>query len=93
MALFHRIAEEARSVRCFSIFLFPPFLRCFRPSAGELVYLNAAGQPFIIVNSQRVAADLFDRRAGIYSDRPPLIVACDIMTDGLFFALARYGDV
>jgi hypothetical protein len=73
-----------------SIFLVPPFLRWF---AGELVYLNAAGQPIIILNSQRVATDLLDRRAGIYSDRPPLIVACDIMTDGLLFGLARYSDV
>jgi hypothetical protein len=68
-----------------------PFLKWIRP--GDLVYLNAAAQPLIIVNSQRAAADLFDRRAGIYSDRPPLIVACDIMTGGLFFALSRYGDV
>ena len=75
-------------------FLSPlPFLRHVRRLAGDLVYLNAAGQPIIIVNSQKVATDLFDRRAGIYSDRPPLIVACEIMTNGLFFALARYGDV
>jgi hypothetical protein len=60
---------------------------------GDLIYLNAAGQPIIVVNSQRIAVDLFDRRAAIYSDRPQSIVACDIMTDGLFFPFSRYGDV
>jgi hypothetical protein len=64
-----------------------------RTRLGELIYLNAAGQPIVVLNSQRVAVDLLDRRSGIYSDRPRNIVACDIMTKGLFFGLARYGDV
>jgi hypothetical protein len=58
-----------------------------RLSPGELIYLNAGGQPIVVLNSQRVVADLLDRRAGIYSDRPRLIVACEIMTGGLAFAL------
>jgi hypothetical protein len=60
---------------------------------GELIFLNAGGQPIIVLNSQRAAADLLDRRAAIYSDRPRLIVACDIMTEGLNFAFARYGEL
>jgi hypothetical protein len=64
-----------------------------RSRLGELVYLNAAGQPIVVLNSQRVAVDLLDRRSEIYSDRPRNIVACDIMTKGLFFGFARYGDV
>ena len=64
-----------------------------RTRLGEIIYLNAAGQPIVILNSQRVAVDLLDRRSGIYSDRPRNIVACDIMTKGLLFGFARYGDV
>jgi hypothetical protein len=64
-----------------------------RTRLGELIYLNAAGQPIVVLNSQRVAVDLLDRRSGIYSDRPRNIVACDIMTKGLLFGFARYGDV
>ncbi|KAH9979952.1 cytochrome P450 [Lactifluus volemus] len=60
---------------------------------GDLIYLNAAGQPMIILNSPKVAADLLDRRAAIYSDRPPLIVASEIMCGGLLFPFCRYGDV
>ncbi|KAI0302989.1 cytochrome P450 [Russula brevipes] len=59
---------------------------------GNLIYLNVAGQPVVILNSQRVAVDLFDRRAAIYSDRPRSIVVSDIMTKGLLFAFAPIGD-
>ncbi|KAI0255208.1 cytochrome P450 [Lactifluus subvellereus] len=65
----------------------------WRDQHGDLIYLNAAGQPVIILNSHRVASDLLDRRAAIYSDRPPNIVASEIMCGGLVFALARYGDL
>jgi len=61
--------------------------------SGDVIYLNAAGQPMVILNSQKVAADLLDRRAGIYSDRPRNIVAFDIMTGGLFFVLSQYNDM
>ncbi|KAI9511326.1 cytochrome P450 [Russula earlei] len=64
----------------------------WRKDYGELIYLNVAGQPIVVLNSHRVAVDLLDRRSGIYSDRPRSIVAGDIMTGGLIFALAQYGD-
>ena len=62
-------------------------------TAGDIFYLNAAGQPIIILNSRKVAADLLERRAGIYSDRPVNIVACELMCNGLFFIFTRYGDM
>jgi len=61
--------------------------------SGNVIYLNAAGQPMVILNSQKVAADLLDRRAGIYSDRPRNIVASDIMTGGLLVVFTRYNDM
>jgi hypothetical protein len=60
--------------------------------SGDLIYLNVAGQPVVVLNSPKVAADLLDRRAAIYSDRPPLIVASE-MCGGLMIPFARYGDV
>ena len=62
----------------------------FQP--GDLIYLNAAGQSIVIINSQKVAVELLDRRAGIYSDRPSDVVACDIMTGGYLLGFARYGE-
>jgi hypothetical protein len=60
---------------------------------GDIFYLDAAGQPIIIINSRKVALNLLERRAGIYSDRPTNIVACELMCNGLFFVFARYGDM
>jgi hypothetical protein len=56
------------------------------------VYLNAAGQPIIILNDHKTATDLFDRRAYIYSDRPDNIVASDFLTGGLHILLMNHGD-
>ena len=70
--------------------LFSPDLNLSLP--GDLIYLNVAGQPIVVINSPKVGVALLDRRAAIYSDRPPNIVASDIMSDGLLFAFSRYAD-
>ena len=59
---------------------------------GDLIYLNAAGQHVVVINSPKAGVALLDRRAAIYSDRPPNIVASDIMSGGLLFAFSRYAD-
>jgi cytochrome P450 len=59
---------------------------------GDLIYLNAAGQHVVVINSPKVGVALLDRRAAIYSDRPPNIVASDIMSGGLLYAFSRYAD-
>lgn len=73
--------------------LISPFVSLILNPSGNVIYLNAAGQPIVVLNSQKVAADLLDRRAGIYSDRPRNIVASDIMTGGLLVVFARYNDM
>jgi hypothetical protein len=57
------------------------------------MYLNALGQPIIVLHSLKAAFELLDRRANIYSDRPRFIVAQDILCGGLFTAFMSYGDV
>ncbi|KAJ6567314.1 putative monooxygenase [Mycena vulgaris] len=42
---------------------------------GNLVYLDAFGQPLIILNSSKSAKDLLEQRSAIYSDRPHLEMA------------------
>ena len=59
---------------------------------GDLIYLNVAGQPVVVINSPKVGVALLDRRAAIYSGRPRNIVP-SIMTGGLFFALSQYGEM
>ncbi|KAJ7797225.1 cytochrome P450 [Mycena olivaceomarginata] len=64
----------------------------WKKTYGPVVYLHIAGQPIIILNTPMAAADLLDRRASLYSDRPPNIVASELMTDGLLAVFSRYGD-
>ncbi|KAI9507962.1 cytochrome P450 [Russula earlei] len=59
---------------------------------GEIVYLDAAGQPTILLNSLKSAYELLDRRASNYSDRPRLVMVQDILSNGLLFVLMNYGE-
>ena len=61
-------------------------------STGPIIHLNLFGQSVIVLSSNKVAADLLDRRAAIYSDRPRFIIACGMLTERLFFTFSRYGD-
>ena len=60
---------------------------------GDVFYLNAAGQPIVVLNTQKTAADLLDRRAAIYSDRPRNIVAAQILCGGLAITFQNYGPL
>ena len=54
--------------------------------------MNAGGQSIVVINKREIANDLLDRRASIYSDRPPNIVGSEIMAGGLLFGFTRYSD-
>jgi hypothetical protein len=88
VAQVYRVAEAVWSGRLYS-----HLTSLILTPLGDIIYLNAAGQPMVILNSQKIAADLLDRRAGIYSDRPRNIVASDIMTGGLLVVFTRYNDM
>lgn len=55
--------------------------------------MDLAGQHVLVLGNNKVASDLLDRRAAIYSDRPRFIVACGMLSEGLFFTFTRYGDM
>ncbi|KAH9987349.1 cytochrome P450 [Russula vinacea] len=57
-----------------------------------LIYLNAGGQPIVVINSPKVAVELLDRRGAIYSDRPTNVIVDDIMSRGHLIGFARYGE-
>ena len=64
-----------------------------REISENIMYLNALGQPMIVINSLNAASELLDRRTNIYSDRPRLIVAHEILCGGLVSAFMPYGDL
>jgi hypothetical protein len=59
---------------------------------GEIVYLDVAGQPTIVLNSVTSNFDLLERCASNYSDRPRAIMAQEILSNGLLFSLMNYGE-
>jgi hypothetical protein len=71
-----RMANAVRSVR--HLLSFCPFMR-WTHQPGDIIYINAAGQPVVIINSPKVAVDLLDWRAATYSDRPGDVVVCEVM--------------
>ncbi|KAH9059193.1 cytochrome P450 [Lactarius vividus] len=64
-----------------------------RDDFGELMYLSVFGQGILVINSQRVAVDLLEKRSNIYSDRPRYISLGEFLTENLTFFLTRYGDL
>ncbi|KAI9442653.1 cytochrome P450 [Lactarius indigo] len=58
----------------------------------DMVYLNALGQPILVIHGVKAAAELLDRRANIYSSRPRLIMAHEILTGGLLPSFLPYGE-
>ncbi|KAH9070779.1 cytochrome P450 [Lactarius deliciosus] len=53
----------------------------------DVMYLSALGQPILVLNSLKAASELLDRRSNIYSGRPRMIMAQEIISGGLLFAL------
>ncbi|KAH9022271.1 cytochrome P450 [Lactarius pseudohatsudake] len=64
-----------------------------RDDYGELMYLSVFGQGILVVNSQRVAVDLLEKRSNIYSDRPRFISVNEFLTENLTFVFTGYGDL
>ena len=56
------------------------------------MYLNAAGQPTVVLNSLKSSFELLERRAINYSDRPRYIMVQEIISQNLLFATMRFGD-
>ncbi|KAJ3552235.1 hypothetical protein NM688_g4258 [Phlebia brevispora] len=59
---------------------------------GPVFSLNLAGKNVVVLNSLKAARDLLDRRSAIYSDRPRLIMANEIMMGGKAIPLMPYGN-
>ncbi|KAF8260171.1 cytochrome P450 [Lactarius quietus] len=61
--------------------------------SGEMMYVSALGNGVLVINSQRVAVDLLEKRSNIYSDRPRFSSAVEILTRNLNLPLTPYGDL
>ncbi|EMD33312.1 hypothetical protein CERSUDRAFT_142250 [Gelatoporia subvermispora B] len=58
---------------------------------GDIVYLSVLGTPVIILNSSKVISELLDKRSAIYSDRPSLPMAGELVGYDASLPLCHYG--
>lgn len=57
------------------------------------MYVSALGRGLLIINSQRVAVDLLEKRSNKYSDRRRYISAGDYSTKNQLLPIMPYGDL
>lgn len=62
-----------------------------RKLGSKIMYVEALGQPIIIINDPRMASDLLEKRSALSSSRPRLPMFEIIGTDQ-FFAILPHGD-
>ncbi|KAJ3556207.1 hypothetical protein NM688_g2152 [Phlebia brevispora] len=55
--------------------------------------LDLAGQPAVVINALQPCTDLLDRRSNIYSDRPRLIIAGEVLSRSMLITIAGYNDL
>jgi hypothetical protein len=59
---------------------------------GDLIQLTVLGQPTIIINSPKLATDILSKKSAIYSSRPHLTMACDLVGWKDILVLLKYTD-
>ncbi|GLB39728.1 putative cytochrome p450 [Lyophyllum shimeji] len=59
---------------------------------GDICSVTVLGQPFIILNSAKVATAMLDKKSSIYSDRPVLQMAGNLVGWVNVLALIPYGE-
>lgn len=59
-------------------------------ASGPLVGLNVLRTKIVVLNSEKAINDLLNERGNIYSDRPELVVAGELMRlDQVYISLPR----
>ncbi|KAF5360606.1 hypothetical protein D9756_005151 [Leucocoprinus leucothites] len=64
----------------------------YKELGSKLLYLEALGQPMLIINDIRIAQDLLEKRSALYSSRPAIPMLNDVVGIRMYFALMPYGD-
>ncbi|KAI0325277.1 cytochrome P450 [Cubamyces sp. BRFM 1775] len=59
---------------------------------SDIIYLNLAGTPVIVVNSAQAAHALFEKRSALYSDRTRMPMLNELVGCDWHFVFMGYGD-
>ncbi|CDO75710.1 hypothetical protein BN946_scf184493.g8 [Trametes cinnabarina] len=63
-----------------------------REFKSDIIYLDLAGTPAIVVNSAQAAHDLFEKRSALYSDRTRMPMLNELVGCDWHFVFMGYGD-
>ncbi|KAK3312725.1 cytochrome P450 [Apodospora peruviana] len=69
-----------------------PWAKKLAEKYGEMFTCKFGGSTWVFLNSSRVVTDLMERRAAIYSSRPPFPMTQGIMSRDSRIVLMPYGD-
>jgi len=61
-----------------------------RTSSSDVVYFNVLGNRMIVLNSQKAANEILDKRGAIYQDRPRFVLF-DVMGWGFTLTFMLFG--
>ncbi|PBK63903.1 cytochrome P450 [Armillaria solidipes] len=60
---------------------------------GDIVYVEAVGRGILVLNTMEAVVDLLSEKANIYSDRPNLVMAGDMMGLNNSIPMLPYGPI
>ncbi|TFK81327.1 cytochrome P450 [Polyporus arcularius HHB13444] len=66
--------------------------RWSRECHSDVIYLNLAGTPAIVVNSAQAAHELFEKRSSLYSDRARMPMLNELVGCDWHFVFMGYGE-
>ncbi|GJE84149.1 cytochrome P450 [Phanerochaete sordida] len=82
-----------------NVFDIPPkhewlaYERWGREYGSDIIYLNLAGTPMVVLNSAQAVNDLLEKRSSIYSDRPVTVMAYELVGLKRNFGFIPYGEI
>ncbi|KAJ7458888.1 cytochrome P450 [Mycena latifolia] len=59
---------------------------------SDIIHLDVAGTSIVVLSSVEAVKDLFDKRSSLYSDRPRLPMAVELMGWDFAIGFMKYGD-
>ncbi|KAJ7607902.1 cytochrome P450 [Roridomyces roridus] len=68
------------------------YMKWSRLYESDIIHLNAAGQSMVILSSMESAVELLEKRSSIYSNRPRLTMANELMGWDFHLAFMSYGE-
>ncbi|QRW13374.1 cytochrome P450 family protein [Ceratobasidium sp. AG-Ba] len=68
------------------------FIQWGEDNKSDVIYVPVVGDNLIILNSYKVAIDLLERRSALYSSRPRLTMAGDLVGWDVLLGLTPYGN-